>query len=180
MIERSGDVVCDMHRARGDEEREFLGSASKSKLTVYQWFDLKTTVMVYQWFGLKTTGTVFSGLTLKSVATVSPGLTLKSVVCFLVEPQNQGGGEFPGLVLKTGSCGLMIWASKSPRRFLNLGIKTKWVMVCQLPLKIDGRMRRRRTRHELGFPSFGPVWPQNWQMCGVDSARGIIIEVAWK
>jgi hypothetical protein len=24
-IERSGDVVCDLHRARGDEERGFLG-----------------------------------------------------------------------------------------------------------------------------------------------------------
>jgi hypothetical protein len=24
-IERSGDVMCGLHRARGDEEREFLG-----------------------------------------------------------------------------------------------------------------------------------------------------------
>jgi hypothetical protein len=24
-IERSGGTVCDLHRARGDEEREFLG-----------------------------------------------------------------------------------------------------------------------------------------------------------
>jgi hypothetical protein len=30
----------------------------------------------------------------------------------LVEPQNQGGGGFPGLGLKTGSSGLVIWASK--------------------------------------------------------------------
>jgi hypothetical protein len=30
---------------------------------------------------------------------------------FLVEPQNQGGGGFPGLGLKTGSSGLVIWAS---------------------------------------------------------------------
>jgi hypothetical protein len=35
------------------------------------------------------------------------------VVGFLVEPQNQGGGGFPGLGLKTGSSGLVIWASKS-------------------------------------------------------------------
>jgi hypothetical protein len=34
-------------------------------------------------------------------------------VGFLVEPQNQGGGGFPGLGLKTGSFGLVIWASKS-------------------------------------------------------------------
>jgi hypothetical protein len=53
-------------------------------------------------------------LTLKLVATVFLGLTLKSVVGFLVEPQNQGGGGFPDLALKTGSSGLVIWASKSP------------------------------------------------------------------
>jgi hypothetical protein len=44
---------------------------------------------------------------------------------FLVEPQNQGDGEFPGLGLKIGSYGLIIWASKSPRRFLGLDLKTK-------------------------------------------------------
>jgi hypothetical protein len=44
---------------------------------------------------------------------------------FLVEPQNQGGGGFPVLGLKTSSSGLVIWASKSLRRFLGLGLKTK-------------------------------------------------------
>jgi hypothetical protein len=84
-------------------------------------------VTVCEWFGIKTTQTVFSGLSSKPVATVSgglaskpaatvsdglaskptatvsPGLASKSVVGFLVEPQNQGGGGFPGLNLKTGS-----------------------------------------------------------------------------
>jgi hypothetical protein len=46
-------------------------------------------------------------------------------VCFLVEPQNQGGGGFSGLGLKTGSSGLVICASKSPRRFLGLDLKIK-------------------------------------------------------
>jgi hypothetical protein len=32
---------------------------------------------------------------------------------FLVVPQNQGGGGFPGLGLKTGSSDLVIWISKS-------------------------------------------------------------------
>jgi hypothetical protein len=31
---------------------------------------------------------------------------------FLVEPQNQGGGGFLGLGLKTGSSGLVIWDLK--------------------------------------------------------------------
>jgi hypothetical protein len=71
--------------------------------------------------------TVFSSLV---VATVSPGLTSKPVVSFLVEPQNQGGGGFPGLGLKISSSGLVIWTSKSPRWFLGLGLKTKQALVC--------------------------------------------------
>jgi hypothetical protein len=78
-IERSGDIVCNLHHARGDEEHEFLGGASKPRSTVCQWFGLKTTV------------TVFSGLASNLVATVFSGLASKRVVGFLVEPQNQGG-----------------------------------------------------------------------------------------
>jgi hypothetical protein len=33
-IERSGGVVCGLHRACGDEKREFLSSASKPMSTV--------------------------------------------------------------------------------------------------------------------------------------------------
>jgi hypothetical protein len=55
-------------------------------------------------------------------------------VDFLVEPQNQDPrfslvwpqnlcDGFPGLGLKTGSTGLVIWVSKSPRRFLFLASK---------------------------------------------------------
>jgi hypothetical protein len=69
--------------------------------------------------------TVFAGLTSKLVATVSPGLISKPVVSFLVEPQNQCGGGFSGLGLKTGSSSLVIWTSKSPRWFFGLGLKTK-------------------------------------------------------
>jgi hypothetical protein len=35
-----------------------------------------------------------------------------------------------GLGLKTDSCGLVIWPTKSPRRFLDLYFKTEWAMVC--------------------------------------------------
>jgi hypothetical protein len=65
-------------------------------------------VMVSSGLASKPAATVFSSLTSKLVATVSPGLTSKLVVGFLVEPQNQGGGGFSGLSLKTGSSGLMI------------------------------------------------------------------------
>jgi hypothetical protein len=52
--------------------------------------------------------TVFSSLASKLVTTVSPGLSSNPVLGFLVEPQNQGGGGFPGLNLKTDSSDLVI------------------------------------------------------------------------
>jgi hypothetical protein len=51
---------------------------------------------------------VFSSFASKLVATVSPDLASKLAVGFLVEPQNQCGGGFPSLGLKTGSSGLVI------------------------------------------------------------------------
>jgi hypothetical protein len=67
-------------------------------------------------------------------------------VGFLVEPQNQGGGGFPSLGLKTGSSGLVIWGSKSPRRFLGLSIKIKQALVYRLRHKTDGGRSARDTR----------------------------------
>jgi hypothetical protein len=73
---------------------------------------------------------------------------------------------FPGLCLITGSYGLVILPIKSSRRFLGLGLKTKWAMVCQLCHKTDGRMKTAWDtsrdlaacfawkRVGLGFPSF--------------------------
>jgi hypothetical protein len=90
MIGRSGDVICGLHRAHGDDERVFL-----------------------------------------------------------VEPQNQGGGGFPGLGLKTGMYGLVIWDSKSPRQFLGLCLKTKHVSVYRLHHKTDGGRSARDTHQDL-------------------------------
>jgi hypothetical protein len=108
----------------------------KSMVTVCEWFGLKTTqtvfaglaskpvVMVYGNLATKPAAMVSSGLASKSTATVSgglaskpavmvcPGLASKPVVGFLVEPQNQGGGGFLDLGLKTDSSGLVIWTSK--------------------------------------------------------------------
>jgi hypothetical protein len=62
----------------------------------------------------KPAAAVFSSLASKLMVMISPDLASKPAVDFLVEPQNQGGGGFLGLGLKTGSSGLVIWASKSP------------------------------------------------------------------
>jgi hypothetical protein len=137
-------------------------STQKRVGLVCEWFDLKTTRTVFVGLTLKPVATVssglasrpaatvFAGLTSKSVttvfsstgsklmATVSPGLVSKPAVSSLVEPQNQGGGGFLDLGLKTGSSGLVIWASKSLRRFLDLCLKTKQTSVCRLHHKTDG------------------------------------------
>jgi hypothetical protein len=94
------------------------GLASKLATMVSAGLASKPAATVFSSLALKPVATVFSSLASKSVATVSPDLASKPTVGFLVEPQNQGGGGFPGLDLKTGSYGLVIWASKLPRRFL--------------------------------------------------------------
>jgi hypothetical protein len=122
------------------------GLASKPAMTVSVGLASKPTATVFSGLALKPVTTVFSSLTSKLVATVSPGLALKPAVGFLVEPQNQGSGGFLGLGLKTGSYGLVIWASKSPRWFLDLRLKTKQASVCRLHHKTDGGRSARDTR----------------------------------
>jgi hypothetical protein len=85
----------------------------------------------------------------KLVAAVSPGVASKLVVCFLLEPQNQGGRGFPSLDLKTGSFGLVIYASKSSRRFLGLGLKIKQASVCRLRHKTNGGRSVQDTHRDL-------------------------------
>jgi hypothetical protein len=101
----------------------FAGLASKLVATVSSGLASKPAVTVSAGLGSKPTTTVFFSLPSKLVATVSPGLSSKPAVGFLVETQNQGGGGFSGLGLKTGSTGLVILASKSPRWFLGWASK---------------------------------------------------------
>jgi hypothetical protein len=138
---------------------------------VYKWFGIKTnrtvssgltskpTATVFAGLASKPVATVFSSLASKLVVTVSPGLASKPVVSFLVESQNQGGGWFLGLALKTGSSGLVIWSSKSPRRFLDLGLKTKQALVYRLHHKTDGGRSARDTRQDLAASL---AWKQVW------------------
>jgi hypothetical protein len=100
-----------------------------------RWFGLKITrtifaslaskpvVMVSSGLASKPAATVFSSLASKLVVTVSLSLASKPVVGFLVDPQNQGGGGFPGL-----------------------GLKIKWASVCRLRHKTDGWRSTRDTR----------------------------------
>jgi hypothetical protein len=115
--------------------------------------------MVFSGLTSKPVATIFSSLTSKLVATVSPGLASKPMVGFLVEPKIQGGGGFFGLGLKTSSSDLMIWASKSPRRFLGFSLKTKKASVCRLRHKIDGGRSTWETRRDIAACF---VWNQVW------------------
>jgi hypothetical protein len=96
----------------------FAGLTSKLMATISSGLASKPAATAFSCLASKSVTTVFSSLISKLVVTVSPALASKSVVSFLVEPQNQGGGGFPGLGLKTGSSGLVIWVSKSLHSFL--------------------------------------------------------------
>jgi hypothetical protein len=85
-IGRSGDTVCGLYHAHGDEEREFLGLASKSRSTFWpqnHWDD-------FSQFDLKIGGDSFSRFGLRT-----------------------GSRGFPSLGLKIGSYDLVICVSKS-------------------------------------------------------------------
>jgi hypothetical protein len=135
------------------------GLASKPAVTISRGLASKPAVTVFSGLASKPVTTVFSSLASKLVATVSPGLASKPADGFLVEPQNQGGGGFPGLGLKTGSFGLVIWASKSPRWFLGLGLKAKQASVYRLRHKTDGGRLAWETHRDLAACF---AWKQVW------------------
>jgi hypothetical protein len=114
------------------------GLVSKPAKMVSGGLTSKPAATVFSGLASKPVRSVFSSLASKLVATVSLGLASKPAVGFLVEPQNQGGGVFSGLDLKTGSSGLVIWASKSSRLFFGFDLKNKWASVCRLHHKTDG------------------------------------------
>jgi hypothetical protein len=127
----------------------FADLASKPVAMVSSSLASKPAATIFAGLASKPVATVFSSLSSKLVATVSLSLASKPVVDFLVEPQNQGGGGFPGLGLKTDSSSLVIWASKSPQWFLGLGPKTKWASVCRLRHKTDGGRSAWDTHRDL-------------------------------
>jgi hypothetical protein len=85
-IGRSGDTVCGLYHAHGDEEHEFLGLASKPRSTFWP----QNHWDCFSQFGLKICGDGFSRFDLKT-----------------------GSRGFPSLGLKIGSYDLVIWVSKS-------------------------------------------------------------------
>jgi hypothetical protein len=123
--------------------------ASNPAVTISRGLASKPAATVFSGLASKPVTTVFSSLASKLVATVSPGLASIPVDRFLVEPQNQGGGGFPGLGLKTDSFGLVIWSSKSPRRFLGLGLKTKQASVYRLLHRTNGGRLAWDTHRDL-------------------------------
>jgi hypothetical protein len=127
----------------------FAGLASKPVVAVSGCLALKPAATVSIGLASKPAATVFSSLASKLVATVSPGLASKSVVGFLVEPQNQDGGGFPSLGLKTCSSSLVIWASKSLQQFLGLCLKIKQASICRLRYKTNGGRSVRDMRRDL-------------------------------
>jgi hypothetical protein len=133
--------------------------ASKPMAMVSGGVASKPVATIFSSLASKLVATVFSSLASKLMATVSPDLASKSVVDFLIEPQNQGGGGFPSLGLKTVNYNLVIWASKSARRFLGLGLKTMQASVCQLRHKTNrGRSARDTCQYLAACFAWKHVW----------------------
>jgi hypothetical protein len=82
---------------------DFVGLTSKPIVTVSGGLTSRLTVTVSRGLASKPSAMVFSSLASKLVAMVSPGLASKLVVSFLFELQNQVGGVFFGLGLKTAT-----------------------------------------------------------------------------
>jgi hypothetical protein len=84
--------------------------------------------------------------------------------------------EFPGLCLKIGSSGLVIWSSKSPRQVFGLGLKTKRSSVCLLHHKTDRESSVWDTCQDLiacftwkqvglKFSSLASWWRRDYEWC---------------
>jgi hypothetical protein len=58
-IERSGDAVCGLHHTKGDDERGFLGLASKPRSTVSPGLALKLVASRFPIWASKSTATVW-------------------------------------------------------------------------------------------------------------------------
>jgi hypothetical protein len=132
-----------------NQGRRFVSGLASKQRTVSSGLTSKPAATVFAGLASKPVATVFSSLTSKLVVTVCPGLASKPTVGFLVEPQNQGGGGFPSLGLKIGNSGLVIWDSKSLRRFLGLCPKTKQASVYRLRHKTDGGRSAWDMRRDL-------------------------------
>jgi hypothetical protein len=80
-------------------------------------------------------------------------------------------------VLKTTGSGFLVWASKSPRRFLGLGLKTKKATVYRLRHKNDGRMKTARATHRDLVVCF--TWKQVRLWCPSLASRLVEARHRW-
>jgi hypothetical protein len=58
-IERSGDIVCGLHRTQGDKEHMFLGLASKSRSMVFPGLASKLVASSFPVYGSKPVASVW-------------------------------------------------------------------------------------------------------------------------
>jgi hypothetical protein len=115
------------------------GLASKLAAMVSGGLASKPVATVSDGFASKPVVTVFFSLASKLVVTVSPDLASKPRWWRVSRFRHQN--------------------TKSPRWFLSLSLKIKWVSVCQLLHKTDGVKSARDTRRDLAACF---VWKQVW------------------
>jgi hypothetical protein len=132
-IEMLSGAMCGLHRARGDEEHEFLGCASKPRSTVCVWFDIKITRTVFSCltskpvarifrFGPQNRQLWFGELGLK-ITTMVSWFVQQNQACFglSVAPQNRRREDDTGHALRSGGS---LRLEKSHARISQSGVKT--------------------------------------------------------
>jgi hypothetical protein len=108
-IERLGDTLCGLHRARGDKEHRFLGLASKP----LGWFISGLTS--------KPLGQFINGWTSKTLRRFVTGLALKPLGWFISGLASKPLGRFvSGLTSKPLGRFLPVWPQNRWRRFLSV------------------------------------------------------------
>jgi hypothetical protein len=141
MIKRSGDAMCDLHRAQGDEQRGFLGLASSPKSMVFPGLASKpvATVLVV-WPQNHSLGFLSSGL--------------KTGSCGLVIWPIKSPRQFLSLAQKTKWAMVCRLHHKTDRRMKMERDTCQDIAACFVWKRVG-----------LGFPSLASRLAEAWHIC---------------
>jgi hypothetical protein len=105
--------------------RTVSGGLASKPATISRCLASKPATTVFSCLASKLVTTVFSSLASKLVVTVSPSLASKLADGFLVEPQNKGGGGFPGLRLKITATFSWFWPQNQAGFGLSVALQNR-------------------------------------------------------
>jgi hypothetical protein len=162
MIERSGDIVCGLHRAEGDEEHMFLGLASKPRSTGFPIWASKAVGMVW-WFGSQNHYDTF-------LVWASKSSGLRFIGCATKLTDDEDGVEH------ASRSSVLFRLEVSRDMVSQSGIKTGGGTTRMVHVPSSRRLRWVEAEHERVNTTscIGPLYP-NFVVLYVLSLRGIVV-----